>query len=228
MITAVGRLYDAIGWDAEAQAARPSALLSAGTWEEIIAASSASLQRSHPPLADASALVSRWSGQLEGLHACDSPVIADLPGFLRRCRDVYGLTVAVCTSDSRHSTEQALHNWDVTSLVDHVVCGDDGHAAKPSVEPLLELCERARVRPADCIVVGDTLSDTQMARSAGTGLAVGVLTGSGTPEQLTRGGAHLIVPSIGDLPRLFDAMRLTRVDDMPLSAPAQQQSAARL
>jgi phosphoglycolate phosphatase len=68
------------------------------------------------------------------------------------------------------------------------------------------LCSWANVKPSECIVVGDTTSDTGMAKAAGAGYMVGVLTGSGTSEQLLADGAHLVLPNVGFLPQLLDAI----------------------
>lgn len=62
------------------------------------------------------------------------------------------------------------------------------------------------MKPSECIVVGDTTSDTGMAKAAGAGYMVGVLTGSGTTEQLMADGAHLVLPNVGFLPQLLDAV----------------------
>jgi hypothetical protein len=53
------------------------------------------------------------------------------------------------------------------------------------------------------MVVGDTSSDTQMGVRAGAGFVVGVLTGSGTKEQLLDTGADIVLPSIGFLQGLL-------------------------
>jgi phosphoglycolate phosphatase-like HAD superfamily hydrolase len=65
-------------------------------------------------------------------------------------------------------------------------------------------------------VVGDTTSDTGMARAANAGFCVGVLTGSGTAPQLLDTGAHLILPHVGHIPTLlqtFQQLALESPDD---------------
>jgi len=47
-------------------------------------------------------------------------------------------------------------------------------------------------------MVGDTPVDIRAARRAGA-WAIGVLCGFGEPRELRRAGAHLILPSTGDL-----------------------------
>ena len=61
------------------------------------------------------------------------------------------------------------------------------------------MCKQANIKPEECIVVGDTSADTGMGRNANAKLVVGVLTGSGTTEQLLRTGAHVVIPNISYL-----------------------------
>ena len=81
------------------------------------------------------------------------------------------------------------------------------------------------MKPSECIVVGDTTSDTGMAKAAGAGYMVGVLTGSGTTEQLLADGAHLVVPNVGFLPQLLDAVGIVVATDKSLIAKIKSQAA---
>lgn len=94
-------------------------------------------------------------------------------------------------------------SWGIADLVDFSLCGDEVAESKPSPVPLYELADRASVHPRECVVVGDTVSDSGMGRSGGAGLVVGVLTGSGTEEQLLSTGAHVVVPDVGCLTDLL-------------------------
>jgi phosphoglycolate phosphatase len=47
-------------------------------------------------------------------------------------------------------------------------------------------------------MVGDTPADLRMARDAGAGLAIGVLSGLGGPDDLAP-YAHLVLASVGEL-----------------------------
>ena len=123
----------------------------------------------------------------------------DLPSLINACRSA-DLLVAVCTSDDRKSTDTALARWDIASLIDYSICGDEvPNNGKPSAHPLLELCKQAKVMPQECIVVGDTTADTGMARNAGAGLCIGVLSGSGERNQLLKAGADCIMDDVGEL-----------------------------
>lgn len=61
-------------------------------------------------------------------------------------------------------------------------------------------------------MVGDTTSDSGMARNAKAGLCIGVLTGSGTAAQLMETGANVILPHVGDIPDLFKQMGMVPVE----------------
>jgi phosphoglycolate phosphatase len=96
-----------------------------------------------------------------------------------------GIKIAVATTDDRAPTEAMLDAFQVTELVATMVCADDGIPAKPAPDMVVTICARLNVIPAKTIVIGDTTADLQMARSAGAGLVIGVLSGVGSLEKLT-------------------------------------------
>ena len=200
-------IHDSIGWDHQHQSILPSALLAAGTWEEILTVFAKNLtnamrNKSYVEILDK---VASWHAEIGSLHSNDAPVIDDLPGLMRTCQS-RGLLVAVCTSDDRKSTDAALAHWSISNLVHHSICGDEVTNGKPSPDPVLQLCKQAGVAPHECIVVGDTIADTGTARSAGAGLCIGVLSGSGERQQLIKTGAHLVLSHVGELPRVLQLL----------------------
>ena len=115
-------------------------------------------------------------------HAPDPVALArpltDLPALFDRLRGG-GCRIAVATTDDRDPTERTLAALGVADRIDATVCADDGIAVKPAPDMVLHLCARLAVVPARTAVVGDTAADLRMARAAGAGLTVGVLTGVG-------------------------------------------------
>jgi phosphoglycolate phosphatase len=118
----------------------------------------------------------------------------DVAGVLQRLQSA-GVRVAVVTTDHRAPTEEALRLLGVAELVDALVCGDDGLPSKPAPDLLLAACRATGVEPARTAAVGDTLADLLMARRAGAGLRVAVLSGVGDLEQLSA-EADVVLPSI--------------------------------
>jgi phosphoglycolate phosphatase-like HAD superfamily hydrolase len=103
--------------------------------------------------------------------------------------------VAIITTDHRAESEEQLEILGITHLLDSMVCGDDGIPTKPAPDALLATCQRLGCKPARTMVVGDTTADLLMARNAGAGLVVAVLTGAGTQASLSN-YADVIVESI--------------------------------
>jgi phosphoglycolate phosphatase-like HAD superfamily hydrolase len=115
-------------------------------------------------------------------HAPDPVALAkpltDLPALFDRLR-AGGCRIAVATTDDRDPTERTLAALGVAGRIDATVCADDGIAVKPAPDMVLHLCATLGVAPARTAVVGDTAADLRMARAAGAGLTIGVLTGVG-------------------------------------------------
>ena len=95
------------------------------------------------------------------------------------------------------------HSFCSVVHLQYSICGDEVSQPKPSALPLHILCEKASLKPEDCIVVGDTTGDTGMARNANAGLCVGVLSGSGAADQLLETGADIVLPNVGHIPDLL-------------------------
>lgn len=193
--------YDQIGWDKKVNDCVPSALLAAGTWDEVIGTTHSFLTR-QCDVEIAIDQVREWHTELGHLHGADSPLIPNIEQMMLQCQSK-GYQLAICTSDDRVSTDMAMAKWDITSLIQYSCTGDEVVESKPSRVPLLQLCALANIQPSRCIVVGDTTADTGMARNAGAGWCIGVLTGSGTASQLLTTGADQILNHVGMVPSIL-------------------------
>ena len=109
--------------------------------------------------------------------------LTDLPGLFADLH-ASGRRVAIATTDDRDPTERTLAALVLTDAVDALVCADDGVPVKPAPDMVLRLCAELDVPPARTAVVGDTAADLRMAREAGVGLVIGVLTGVGARSDL--------------------------------------------
>ena len=109
-----------------------------------------------------------------------------------------GVRVAVITSDDSGPTEATLAKFGLTNWVDYIGCGDSPGRHKPAPDLLLAAAAQLDVSLAKTVVVGDAAADLLMARAAGAGLAVGVLTGVGSRETLGP-LADLVLDSIGEM-----------------------------
>jgi phosphoglycolate phosphatase-like HAD superfamily hydrolase len=134
-------------------------------------------------------------------HAPDPVALArpltDLGALFDRLRGG-SCRIAVATTDDRDPTERTLAALGVADRIDATVCADDGIAVKPAPDMVLHLCATLGVAPNRTAVVGDTAADLRMARAAGAGLTVAVLTGVGRRVDL-QPLADAVIASVEEL-----------------------------
>ena len=191
-------LYNALGYDAQQQRTRSQSPLAIATIRQLRTIAASVLYNYGVPWTDAEDLTRRAFAAHADLPLADLIQPAgDVVGLMGRLQAA-GVRVAVITTDHRAETEETLQIMGIAHLVDHVVCGDDGLPWKPAPDTLLATCERLAVPPARAAVVGDTVADLLMARRAGAGLGVAVLTGAGEREQLAA-YADVVLGSIDEI-----------------------------
>lgn len=95
-----------------------------------------------------------------------------------------GIKIGIATTDDRAPTQAMIEAFDIEEYMSTMVCSDDGIKAKPEPDMVLAICERMGIHPSKVMVVGDTIPDLKMARAAGAGLVVGVLSGVSKTKDL--------------------------------------------
>ncbi|HSA82725.1 MAG TPA: HAD family hydrolase [Geminicoccaceae bacterium] len=143
--------------------------------------------------------VERWFTD----HDSFPPVpVTDLAAlFDRLC--ARGLALGVATMDSTAALEATLARFAVRDRVRFVAGADSGFELKPAAGMTLGFCAALGLAPAEVAVVGDNLADLAMARAAGAGLAIAVLTG-GCPAAALQAQADLVLASIAQLEAALD------------------------
>lgn len=117
-----------------------------------------------------------------------------------------GFRLGVATNDSTGGAEKTLLALGVAQMFD-AAYGYDGVAnPKPAPDAIYAFCDLTGLKPSQIAMVGDNRHDLEMARAGGAGLAVGVLSGTGTRESLTP-LADVVLGSIAELPGYLDAQR---------------------
>ena len=101
--------------------------------------------------------------QQQEIQTCVYPgVSAGLAGLR-----ALGLSLAVVTNKPQKAAVDLLARLGLGRWVNVVVGGDSGIYRKPHPQPLLSACEQLQVRPAQALMVGDSLIDVLAARAAG-------------------------------------------------------------
>jgi phosphoglycolate phosphatase-like HAD superfamily hydrolase len=109
-----------------------------------------------------------------------------------------GIKIGIATTDDRAPTQSMIEAFDIEDYISTMVCADDGIKAKPAPDMVLTICERMKIAPSRVMVVGDTTADLKMARSAGAGLVVGVLSGVSNARDLVS-YADVLIESVDEL-----------------------------
>lgn len=131
------------------------------------------------------------------------PAVEDLPGLLRKLRRM-GYRLGVATHDTERAARAQLAMAGVDDAFAFVAGYDSGHGLKPGPGMPRAFARATSLDPAGIVMVGDSRHDLEAARSSGAALAVGVLTGPATHDDLAPFADH-VLRSIAELPALLEA-----------------------
>jgi phosphoglycolate phosphatase len=111
-----------------------------------------------------------------------------------------GIKVCLATGFSPATRDALLDALGWRPLIDLALSPADAGRGRPWPDlPLAALLRLGGGAVSELAVAGDTASDVESGLRAGAGLVVGVLTGSGTREDLEKAGAPVILDSIAAL-----------------------------
>jgi len=128
---------------------------------------------------------------------CSVPV----PGLATTLAELQGvgLTMGIATNDGTVATQAAMSALGLQNYFPHVFGYDSVPNPKPAPDIVHAFCKVIGATPQDVVVVGDNPHDLEMARNAGAGAAIGVLTGNSGREDLLP-LADAVLRSVSDLP----------------------------
>ena len=113
-----------------------------------------------------------------------------------------GYALGIATMDSEVVAKVTAETLGLSQWLSFLAGYNSGHGAKPEPGMVLGFCAAAGLSPAEVLVIGDTDRDVNMARNAGAGMAVGVLTGASPADQLARIADH-VLESVFDIETLL-------------------------
>ncbi|MEB2846885.1 HAD-IA family hydrolase [Rhizobiales bacterium RZME27] len=172
------RLLDVGGMDDASGHTRADSLFAAGSAADI----ARGLIAVGSPL-DAEDLTQKLDALF--LRAADYSVpAADLAGFFGKLK-ARGLKLGVASSDNEAAIRATADRFDFARYLDFVTGYDSGHGVKPEPGMLLAFASAVGVDPSEVAMVGDNSHDMHVGLSAGAGLRIAVLTGTGTTETLS-------------------------------------------
>lgn len=110
--------------------------------------------------------------------------------------------LGLVTSGDRKRVLRQLRHFRLRKFFPTCICSEDASKHKPHPAPLREALRCMRMRAADCVYVGDTPEDVEMARRAGV-RSIGVPGAFPTSAKLRAARPDLLLHSITELPELL-------------------------
>lgn len=188
----VARILRGSGYDPVTRRLDPGSPLAAGSNRSIAESWIKEL-----PGADLEALTRRLDARFAESLTLNPVPVTDLAALFGRLKK-RGLKLGVATMDSHASATAAIETYELVGLVDFVAGYDSGHGEKPGPGMVHAFCRVVGLPERSVAVVGDTPHDMEMARAAGAGLAIGVLTGA-SPREVLADYADHVLASIAEL-----------------------------
>ncbi|WP_027052585.1 HAD family hydrolase [Mesorhizobium erdmanii] len=192
------RLLAAAGFDFANRRFKPDSIFASGTNLDVVELWFPRLSNEDQMLA-----VARFNEitSVQGsAMAVALPDIVDTLGVLHK----RSYRLGVATNDSTSGAEKTLVTLGVAQLFDAAYGYDAVANPKPAPDTIQAFCDLTGLKPSEIAMVGDNRHDLEMARAGGCGLAVGVLSGTGTRESLAE-IADVILDSVADLPDFLSA-----------------------
>jgi len=188
-----GSLLLAAGLDPETHMFKADSVFAAGTNLDIIELWFPELSRREQ--LDAVERFNLITTEKGAAMAVALPGVVDALGSLHA--RAYRLGVA--TNDSTLGCEKTLAALGIAQLFEAAYGYDAVANAKPAPDTVQAFCDLTGLRPSEIAMVGDNRHDLDMARAGGCGLAIGVLSGTGTHASLAP-LADVVLESAADLP----------------------------
>jgi len=133
-------------------------------------------------------------------------MVAPMPGAIETITALRAAGIRVClaTGFSPATRDALLDSLGWQPLIDLALSPADAGRGRPWPDlPLTALLRLGGGAVSELAVVGDTASDVESGLRAGAGLVAGVLTGSGSREELEKAGAPHILDGITGLVSLL-------------------------
>lgn len=187
------RLLAEAGYDAAAGRFKADSVFAAGTNADIVA-----LWYPHADRVKREAVVAEFDSEAADVAAARAVAV---PG----CREAVaslrqsGYRLGVATNDSTSGAEKMLLTLGIAQMFEATYGYDAVANPKPAPDAIIAFSDLTGLKPSEIAMVGDNRHDLEMAKAAGAGLAVAVLSGTGTRESLAR-LADVVLDSIAELP----------------------------
>jgi HAD superfamily hydrolase (TIGR01549 family) len=151
-------------------------------------------------LDDEFAVVVEWLSRHQKKSSKQFWLIPGVDKMLAQLKGHYPMSI-VSARDEK-GTLRFLEQFDLVKYFDVIVTGQTVEHTKPYPDPILYAAKMMKVKPEECLMIGDTTVDMRAGKSARTQLA-GVLCGFGEEPELRKMGADVILNNTPELVELL-------------------------
>ena len=137
-----------------------------------------------------------WTSRHRQLPTKRYLLVPGVDVLLERLKGRYPM--AIISAREEKSTLHFLDQFDLLKYFDVVVTGLSTIHTKPYPHPIIFAAQKMGVKPAECLMIGDTTVDIRAGKAADA-QTVGVLCGFGEKDELLQMGADLILNSTSEL-----------------------------
>ena len=192
----VVRRLEPAGYDAVTDSFLAGSVLAAGTTQQLVAIlwpelDQAAVQKKSKILSKA--LVHKSTDRVKALMPLHD-VFDELHAL--------GMRLGIATNDSEGSALSHIAHLGIEHYFVDVIGFDSVDVPKPSGQMIVRFAEKTGLLPSEIAMVGDNTHDLEEARNGGAGLAIGVLSGNGSREDIAHLADH-VLNSVAELPALL-------------------------
>ena len=127
------------------------------------------------------------------------PLFSGADALVRALARRDDMCLGIATGKSRGGIDDLIARCDWEGLFSTIHTADDA-PSKPSPEMIYQALRQTAIAAKDCVMIGDTVFDMEMARAAGA-RALGVSWGHHSAAALLDAGAELVATDFGELAR---------------------------
>ena len=189
----------AVGFDPETKTFIAGSILAGGTTRQLV-----EMWWDHETPEMHAVLTKRFNNDFAPLALQHMTPLMDLVPVFEALKAL-SLKLGIATNDGENSALTHMRALKVEQYFEAIIGADSVVVPKPSGQMVELFSKKTGLAPQEIAMVGDNTHDLEEARNGKAGLAIGVLTGNGTREDLEHHADH-VVESVADLPNLFRSL----------------------
>ena len=131
-------------------------------------------------------------------------LVKGIKGFLKFLKEK-NLKIGIVSSAARKNIEKVLKQKKLKEFFDVVISAEDVKRHKPFPDPLLKAAKILKVKPKECVYVGDSKYEMLAASKAGM-IGIGILTSFYSAEELRKYGARFVCKNFKEAKNLIQKL----------------------